>query len=80
MDERDREPKAGYSSYSPCVYLPFLKGTSSDERKNQNILDRVRLVVQQNDSLSVVNVDRLGRSIQYINNNQNILDRMRLVV
>ena len=33
MDERDREPKAGYSSYSPCVYLPFLKGISVDKEK-----------------------------------------------
>ena len=32
---------------------------------NENILDRVRLVVSQNDSLPVVNVDRLGRSIDY---------------
>ena len=49
-------------------------------RENQNILDRVRLVVSQNDSSPVVNVDRLGRSIHYININQNILDRVRLVV
>ena len=47
MDERDREAKAGenHISPSPCVYLPFLKGTSVDERKNENILDRIRLVV-----------------------------------
>ena len=33
MDERDREAKAGsYPSFWPCVYLPFLKGTSVDER------------------------------------------------
>ena len=42
MDERDRELKAGVP---PCVYLPFLKGTSIDERKNEKILDRVRVVV-----------------------------------
>ena len=30
---------------------------------NQNILDRVRLVVSENVSLPVVNVVRLGRSI-----------------
>ena len=29
MDERDREAKAGVHP-SPCVYLPFLKGTSVD--------------------------------------------------
>ena len=48
MDERDREAKAGdcqlYWGW-PYVYLTFLKGTSVDERKNENILDRVRLVV-----------------------------------
>ena len=34
MDERDRESKAGvYASCWPCVYLPFLKGTSVDERE-----------------------------------------------
>ena len=47
---------------------------------NQNILDRVRLVVEKNESLPVVNVSRLGRSIHYININMNILDRVRLVV
>ena len=46
---------------------------------NENILDRVRLVVDQNDLSSVVNVDSLGRSIHYININYNILDRVRLV-
>ena len=35
MDERDREAKAGdcQSSFWPCVYLPFLKGISVDERE-----------------------------------------------
>ena len=35
MDERDREAKAGGNNIlpSPCVYLPFLKGTSVDERE-----------------------------------------------
>ena len=28
IDERDRDAKAGSSICSPCVYLPFLKGTS----------------------------------------------------
>ena len=42
MDERDKEPNV--HSF-PCVYLPFLKGTSIDERKNEKILDRVRVVV-----------------------------------
>ena len=49
------------------------------ERENENILDRVRLVVLQNDSKPVLNVVRLGRSIHYININQNILERVRLV-
>ena len=31
MDEQDRELKA----LLPCVYLPFLKGTSVDERKRE---------------------------------------------
>ena len=31
MDERDREAKA--EDHPPCVYLPFLKGTSVDERE-----------------------------------------------
>ena len=49
-------------------------------RENQNILDRVTLVVEQNELLCVVNVSSLGRSIHYININQNILDRVRLAV
>ena len=70
MDERDREAKAGAysSSFCPCVYLPFLKGTSVDKRI-WNILDRERLVVLENDSSPVLNVVRLGRSIHYININ-----------
>ena len=36
---------------------------------NKNILERVRLVVEWNDSSPVVNVDSLGRSIHYININ-----------
>ena len=44
------------------------------------ILDSVRLVVSANDEIPVSNVDRLGRSIHYININYNILDRVRLVV
>ena len=47
---------------------------------NKNILDRIRLVVSQNEPSPVVNVDRLGRSIHYININLNILDKVRLVV
>ena len=47
---------------------------------NQNIHDRVRLVVSWNEHEPAVNVDRLGRSIHYMNINQNILDRVRLVV
>ena len=40
MDERDREAKAGESQLSwgcPCVYLPFLKGTSVDEKERMRI-------------------------------------------
>ena len=38
MDERDRDLKAGtYPSSCPCVYLPFLKGTSVDERERMRI-------------------------------------------
>ena len=37
MDERDRESKAGHLLSSPCVYLPFLKGTSVDERERMRI-------------------------------------------
>ena len=36
MDERERESKAGDWQLAwgcPCVYLPFLKGTSVDERE-----------------------------------------------
>ena len=36
MDERDKEPKAGRNP-PPCVYLPFLKGTSVDERERMRI-------------------------------------------
>ena len=36
MDERDREAKAG-SNPPPYVYLPFLKGTSVDERERMRI-------------------------------------------
>ena len=35
MDERDRESKAG--DHPSCVYLPFLKGTSVDERERMRI-------------------------------------------
>ena len=35
MDERDREAKAG--DHPSCVYLPFLKGTSVDERERMRI-------------------------------------------
>ena len=48
------------------------------EKVNKIILDRVRLVVSQNDSIPAVNEVRLGRSIHYININENILDRVRL--
>ena len=65
MDEGDKELKTSL----PCIYLPFLKGTSVDERKNENILDRVRLLVEENELSPVVKLDRLGRSIHYININ-----------
>ena len=44
------------------------------------ILDNVRLVACLNDFFSVVNVDRLGRSIHDTVNNKNILSKVRLVV
>ena len=59
--EIDKEEKAEL----PHENLPLLKGTSVDKRI-WNILDRVRLVVSENDNTPVVNVDRLGRSIHYI--------------
>ena len=34
MDERDREANV---NMLPCVYLPFLKGTSVDERERMRI-------------------------------------------
>ena len=38
IDERDREAKAGdHLLSSPCVYLPFLKGTSVDKRERMRI-------------------------------------------
>ena len=40
IPEQDKEPKALIS----LVNWPFVKGTSVDERKNENILDRIRLV------------------------------------
>ena len=39
------------------------------KNRNEWILDRVRLVVEENESSPVLNVDRLGRSIHYININ-----------
>ena len=49
MDERDREAKAvnssssssSSSSFWSCVYLPFLKGTSVDER------ERIRIYLRE---------------------------------
>ena len=36
--ERDRDAKAEYLiSSPPCVYLPFLKGTSIDERERMRV-------------------------------------------
>ena len=40
MDDRDKELKAGDRQQHwgcPCVYLPFLKGTSIDERERMRI-------------------------------------------
>ena len=39
MDDRDKDLNAGAVdlSPSPCVYLPFLKGTSVDERERMRI-------------------------------------------
>ena len=67
-----RELKAGYWLFffgSPCVYFPFVKGTSIDLKRKRSILSNIKEVVLLNDSLPVVNVDRLGRSIHYININ-----------
>ena len=61
MDEWYRDSKVWKS---PCVYLAFVKGISVDKRINQNILDRVRLVVEENELEPVVNALRFGRSIQ----------------
>ena len=47
---------------------------------NKKLLDIVTLVVSLNDNSPVVNVDRLGRSIHYINSKKNILDRSRVFV
>ena len=38
-------------------------------KEKSSKLDRVRLVVEENEYSPVVNVDRLGRSIHYININ-----------
>ena len=39
MDDRDKEANVHPlpSEYTPCVYLPFLKGTSVDERERMRI-------------------------------------------
>ena len=38
MDDRDKDLNAGvFPSFWPCVYLPFLKGTSVDERERMRI-------------------------------------------
>ena len=41
IPEQDKSSNA----FAPFVNWPFVKGTSVDERKNENILDRVRRVV-----------------------------------
>ena len=45
-DWMDDARKSSNVREPPCVYLPFLKGTSVDERKNDNILNNERLVVK----------------------------------
>ena len=47
---------------------------------NQNILDRVRLVVSLNEYEPVVNVDRLGRSTKLLYLVCIILDKVSVVV
>ena len=42
-----------------------MKGTSNEMRKNEKVLLRERLVVLKNESILVVNVVSLVRSIQY---------------
>ena len=37
IDERDKEWNASVSPFWPCVYLPFLKGTSVDEKERVRI-------------------------------------------
>ena len=55
MDERDRESKAVPlpSEYTPCVYLPFLKGTSVDERERMSIylIEKDKLLNRMNNNL-----------------------------
>ena len=57
-----------------------MKETSQLSLILNNILSILRLIVLKNDLSPIMNVDRLGRSIHYININENILDRVRLVV
>ena len=45
-----------------------MKGTSIDIKESMKILDRVRLVLE-NEEIPTVNVDSSGRSIHYININ-----------
>ena len=63
-----------------CIFTILERNIWWWEIENENILDRVRLVVLENESSHAVNVDRLVRSIHYIIINENILDRVRLVV
>ena len=37
ISDMEREENAGNIESSPCVYLPFLKGTSVDERERMRI-------------------------------------------
>ena len=48
---------------------PLVNGTSDNTLLWKEILSIVRLIVSKNDPKSVLNKDRFGRSIHYININ-----------
>ena len=58
-----------YNDLEPIVKVVKLWRSLIFNIFNENILDRVRLVVSKKALFSVVNVVRLGRSIHYININ-----------
>ena len=58
-----------YNDFEPIVKVVKLWRSLIFNIFNENILDRVRLVVSKKALFSVVNVVRLGKSIHYININ-----------